>query len=155
MEALTCEAPDAWNPFDKVRNIKEEERIYEEESQEIYDSAAHKLGLFDNADIATLTAVREENDPFLQKLAIRSESPALHRALWQNTCIGPLEQYALISKYDRLDYNLAVAQDTENKMIAQAVLESPSYKGFMENEDNRVMFAHLDKRLRDLTEQGE
>jgi hypothetical protein len=66
-----------------------------------------------------------------------------------------LEQYALISKYDRLDYNLAVAQVTENKMIAQAVLESPSYKSFMEDEDNNAMFAHLDRRLREFTEPSE
>ena len=81
MEHFQCQESEPRSHLQKIRMIKEEERTYEEDSNNIYDSAAHKLGLFDKADISTLNAIREENGPFLQKLAIRSKSPALHRAL--------------------------------------------------------------------------
>jgi len=63
-----------------------------------------------------------------------------------------MEQFALIKRYDRLDYNLAVAQQTNAKIVANAILNSPSYIEFMADDENSQKFANIDRRLKYIIE---
>jgi hypothetical protein len=72
---------DTSDPIEKMILIADAEDLHETQAKEVYNSVAHKLGLYDNPSSKTLNIIKNDNDPFLIELAIKSKSPIIHRAL--------------------------------------------------------------------------